>query len=277
MIQENIEEIRKYTEKNKDKGIYPRFSIKIDGQWFVGIGSGRFYPNGKLFPCSSEYAKLADYFYGSFWVEGKELPTELSMLLSFIDKVDKTNERVATSQLSKLLHKSGIPCLDTRYNNISPDLALYNGFYLVELKLKFSKNLYSSFLQVACYLRECENAKYCILVELCSKKYFLISKCRQSGHKILESPTIDNGFAKDILTRNICKYCPSYWDRSYVNWYELCDGCPISKTIKYIMSNQNIVNIEFDWVTGKVRGKAKIMSYSEYLNKLLNENRKPIR
>ena len=56
-----MEEIENYIKQHSDNHLYPAFSIKIDNQWYMGVGNLNS-ALGRLFPCDETYAGVGRLF-----------------------------------------------------------------------------------------------------------------------------------------------------------------------------------------------------------------------
>lgn len=233
--------------------MYPLFSIELDNQWYIAIGTNRPFAVGKLFPCTEDYALMSEYFLGVFAACNDELPCELEELKSLSANISKTNERDATEQLYRLLHKHSIPCRINLHSG--PDLTLYNGFYLVEIKSRFPKNMYLPFIQVIEYLNEYGNARFALLLELYTGKYYLIEKERKHTLEKFNIGTgiitdcIRSDYVKLIIESSICWRCPLHHFTGQL-WCHQQD-CPAYKAIEVVEERQDF-ELKLNWISGKL-------------------------
>ena len=167
----------------------PEYAICVNGSHFIAV-------DHLLFPCSDEYAKIAEHFSGTMNVEyhsgvtiTKTVPPlddeyrELIKLLSNIDT--NRDEREIGRDLVGLLNQKGIPC---EYQGHGIDIwfrkPITSNYYSdfkskgCELKKKFPsnvRNMYLEFYQLLKYLRQ-GNLLSCLLLNVQSGEYFRVSK-----------------------------------------------------------------------------------------------------
>ena len=107
-----MEEIENYIKQHSDNHLYPAFSIKIDNQWYMGVGN-------------LNSAGLADYFLGRY-SNRCFLPKELENIVECSKMVNRCNEKLATNEIYILFEPKDI-CEANLGRRHSPDRRIWRG------------------------------------------------------------------------------------------------------------------------------------------------------
>ena len=258
MIIEDICEIREYI--NKHPEYKPLYSLRIGDQPYIGIG---LQDKGKLFACTSSYATLSDYFLGRYYICDKypdEYPQEFIRFKELVERerinLNVTDEIECLRQLDKLIYSLKIPHTISMHRGV--DISFYGGYYIIELKVKFAKNMYSNFYQIINYMVERKNCSNGMLFELKTGNSLLLQGMK--GYNILNKKISFYNLLQ-MVEENVCHHCPIRFDSSFFH-YKCLSKCPSNKVKEYIksMSDANKFEIGIDWVRGKLKVANEVYS-----------------